>query len=334
MATREPDVEVLFLTKSQIEELISFQEVVEAVELAFRAVGEKNVIMPQKFQMFTDPPKNYNFLIPMPTYVKSIGVAGLKWASLYFDQQPGLPTVWAVVILNDPVTGLPYAIMDGTSVTNMRTGGHAAVAAKYLSKSDSTSIAVIGCGAEGRTHLRAMKAVRPSLKRAQLFDINAGAMAGYAEEMGQKLDLEFVQTGSPQEAVKGVDIVVMTTSAQKPIVMHDWIEPGCFVAGSYAFYDLDPMLSKTADKWVLGCRESDYTLILANPKKRLVMELSKEDVYADMGEIVVGDKPGRENEQERIVYTHLGMGALDIAVAARAYEKARAQGIGRVLRLN
>ncbi|MBI4318835.1 MAG: hypothetical protein HY675_10115 [Chloroflexi bacterium] len=334
MTANELNVEVLFLTKSQVEDLLSFKEVVDAVELAFRATGEKNVIMPQKFPMFLDSPKNDNFLIAMPAYVKPIGIAGVKWAHLYFDQKPGAPTVWGVVILNDPTTGLPCAIMDGTSITNMRTGGHAAVAAKYLSKPNASSVAIIGCGTEGRTHLRALKEVRPQIERVQLFDLREEAMAGLIDDLAGTLQAEFVKTGSAREAVTGVDIVCMTTTSQTPVVMHDWIGEGCFVAGAYSFNDLDPMLSKTADKWVLGCWESDEHRIIDFPGRKLSMPVSKEDVYGDLGDIIVGRKPGRENDRERIVYTHLGMGALDIAVASHAYRKAMEKGIGQRLRLN
>ncbi|MBI4322266.1 MAG: hypothetical protein HY675_27550 [Chloroflexi bacterium] len=334
MSTREPDVEVILITKSQVEGLLSFPEVVEAVELAFRSVGEKTCIMPQKFPMFVDPPKNLNFLIAMPAYLRPLNIAGCKWCNLYFDQQPGIPTLWGLVILNDPLTGLPVALVDGTSVTNMRTAGHAAVAAKYLSKADSSTVAILGCGAEGRTHLQAMKAVRPSLKRVQLCDIRDEAMDSFIEDVRPRVDAEFVKTASPREAVRGTDIVCMTTTSNTPIVMHDWIEPGCFVAGAYSFNDLDPMLSKTADKWVLGSIESDEHRIIDHPGRPLSMPVSKSDVYGDMGQIVTGQKPGRQNDEERIVYTHLGMGPLDVAVAARAYEKAKARGIGETLRLN
>ncbi len=330
-----PSVEVLVLNKAEIEQLLTRREVIEATELAFRSEGEEQLLQPQKEPMYIDPPQRRNFIIAMPACLKNINVAGIKWACLYWDQEPGVPATWGdILILNHPQNGLPFAIMDATAITNMRTaGGHAVVAAKYLAKKNAKVLAIIGCGAEAYTGLPAFNDVFP-LESIKIYDINPMAMTAFKETMSKQVLAAIEPCTSSEEAVSNADIVLMVTSAQEPVVFESWLPEGCFVAGLYSFCDLDPLLSKMADKWVIGSRASDGHLIVDNASGLVKnFELSWNDVYADMGEIVTGSKPGRENDKERIVYTHLGMGAHDIAVGKIAYDKAKKSDIGSTVKL-
>ncbi len=322
-------IEVLVLNKTEIERLVSYKDVVEAVEKAFKAYGAGETAQPQKEPLFTDGAKHQNLLIAMPAFISSMDVVGIKWASVYENQKPGFPTVGAAVVLNDTGTGLPIAFMDGLSITNMRTGGHSAVAAKYLAKKNSSKIALIGCGAEARTHLSALNEVFP-LKTVKIYDIKPEAMTAFKQEMAPRFSVDIVPAGSAREAVEGADIICMLTTAPKPIVLEPWVPEGCFVSGIMGFYDTDPMLSRKADKWVLGHMQSDTHLFVEDTTigGGLTMPLAKDDIYGDMGEIVTGAKPGRQNEHERIVYTHAGMGIHDLAVAKIAYTRAKEQGLG------
>ena len=327
-------IDVIVLNKSEIEGLVSYQDVVAAVEAAFTAYGMGETIQPQKEPLFTDGSKHQNLLISMPAFIKSMDVVGVKWASVYENQKPGFPTVGAAVILNDTGTGLPIAFLDGLSITNMRTGGHSAVAAKYLAKKDSSRVALIGCGAEARTHLSALNEVF-SLKTVKVYDIKPEAITAFRQEMSQRFSVDIIPAKSVQEAVEGTDIICMLTTAAKPIIFEPWVPAGCFLTTVMGFYDTDPMLSRKADKWVLGHLRSDTHLFVEDAciGEGLTMPLSKEDIYGDMGEIVTGAKPGRQNDQERIIYSHAGMGIHDLAVAKIAYTRAREQGIGTRIRL-
>jgi ornithine cyclodeaminase/alanine dehydrogenase-like protein (mu-crystallin family) len=330
---KELSVEVLTLNKGEVESVITQKDVLDAVELAFKTDGEGQLVQPPKEAMWIDDNK-LNFMIAMPAYLKTTNVAGAKWGSLYWDQQPGIPACGAIIILNDPKTGMPYAIMDGLAITNLRTGGgHAVIAAKYLAKKDSKVLAIIGCGAEARVALPVFADIF-SLEVAKIFDINPEAMTAFKEEMAEQVPVKVQPMASIQEAVDGTDIILMVTSAQEPIVFDSWVPQGCLVAGLYAFFDLDPELSKRADKWVIGSRISDgHRIVERTEFGKKTIKLSWDDVYADMGEIVTGRVPGRENDRERIIYTHLGMGAHDVALAKIAYDKAKKGGVGTMVKI-
>jgi len=332
-------VEVLVLSKAEIENLVSVKDIVDSVEVAFKALGTPGELtMPQKDEMFVGPLADRNIFIAMPTYVKPISAAGIKWISVYQTQKPGIPSVWgSVLILNDPETSLPYAIMDATGITNLRTaGGHAAVAAKYLARKDSKTMAIIGCGFQARTGLASFNYLFP-LEEVKVYDIKTEAMSAFKEEMSKQVSAQIIPSKTAQEAVEGADLVLMVTFAPEPVVFEPWIKEGCFVAGTMRFQDLDPMLSKKVDKWVLGDNSSDGHLIIDYYNCKLYdkidLELSRDDVYGDMGEIVTGAKPGRENDKERTLFTHMGMGAHDIALAQTAYSKAKEKGIGTKVKL-
>ena len=332
---KELSVEVLTLTKGEVESIITQKDVLDAVELAYKTDGEGQLVQPPKEPMWMDD-NNLNFIIAMPAYLKSTNVAGAKWAAQYWDQQPGLPAITGVIVLNDPKTGMPYAIMDGTAITKLRTaGGHAVIAAKYLAKKDSKVLAIIGCGAEARCGLLAFSDMF-SLEMVKIYDIIPEAMTDFKEEMTKQVAVKVQPVASIQEAVDGTDIILMVTSAndQEPLVFESWVPQGCFVAGLTAFFDLDAELSKKADKWVIGSRISDSHRIVERTQfGKKTLKLSWDDVYADMGEIVTGKIPGRENDRERIIYTHLGMGAHDVALAKIAYDNAKKAGMGTMVKI-
>lgn len=264
-------------------------------------------------------------------YLKSLNLYGLKQADVYCQRDPGdsLPMLWgSLIVLTRPENALPYAIMDGTSITNMRTaGGHVVVAAKYLARKDSKTLAIIGCGAEGRTGFQSLLNNFP-LELVKIYDLKQETVTTFLEEMNKEFTVRIVPATSTKEAVAGADIILTATSASELVVLEPWVEKGCFVAGVTAFRDLDPMLSVTADKWVLGAHELDNHLIIEGHAAPVAKEISRENVYADMGEIVTGAKPGRETNQERIVYTHMGMGAHDVILANMAYNRAVKKGKG------
>ena len=319
-------VNLRLITKEEVERLVTPTEVVDAVVDCFRALGEGKLVHPAKDPLWTNEEKT-NMLLAMPAYMKESKVAGVKWVSMYKEQQPGIPSSWGnLLILNNGDTGVPYAIMDATAITAMRTaGGHAVAAARYLARKDSRKLAVIGCGEEGQAGIRSFLDNVPGLEEVRLCDLSPMRLEQTREKYQDRVRIVFC--ADPQEAVKNTDIVLLVTTSRKPLVRCEWLPRGCFVAGLYAFHDLDPEVSRKADKWVLGNQTSDLTFVINDPLFA-GYHLKQEDVYGDLGEIVTGKKAGREHDDELILFSHMGMGSLDVAVGQLIYRRAVEQGVG------
>lgn len=322
----ECKVNIRLISKEQTERLVTSTEVVDTVVDCFRALGEGKLVHPAKDPLWTNENKT-NMLLAMPAYLKDRQVAGVKWVNMYEEQQAGVPSSWGnLLILNNGANGIPYAIMDATAITTMRTaGGHAVAAARFLARKDSRKLAVIGCGEEGQAGIHSFLENFPGLEQLRLYGRSQERLKRVQSRFRERVDT--VICASAREAVAEADIVLLATTSRKPLVRFEWLSKGCFVAGLYAFHDLDPGVSQGADKWVLGNRTSDVVFVIKDP---LFADygLRLEDVYVDMGEIAAGQKPGRESDEEIILYTHMGMGSLDVAVGDLIYRRAVEQGIG------
>ena len=272
-----------------------------------------------------------------PAHVKPLHVVGNKWLGIYRQNiKRGLPTISAIDIVSDTRTALPFTIVDGTSVTAMRTAGHAGVGALYLARKDSKIVAIIGCGLQGRSHLTIINSLF-NIDEVRACDIIEDARLKFAKEMSDKLGLRVTAVESAEEATKNADIVCMVTTSEQPVVQESWLAPGCHVCATVGFRDLDPACAEKFDKWVVGWSGRDLEWIEGSEAGKIVPKhpaVVRENIYADLStEIITGRKPGRQSENERTIMTHMGMPAFDAAVAALVYEKASALGVGMRLKV-
>lgn len=324
------DVEVLIISKADVEQLLTQDDVVQAVETVFQTQGTRgHLFQPPNTHLQIDPPSKGKLMISMPCYIRSLNLTGIKWTNAYYGgQKPGIPPIWgSIVVLNNAETGIPFAILDDTTITAVRTaGGHAVVAAKYLAKKSSRTMAIIGCGVQGRSGLLAFQRMFP-LKTVKIFDIRSDAVASFLSELSPRVQAIIVPANTLEEAFAASDIILLADSSSKPILFEPMVPSGCFVAGLRRFMNLDPALSRKTDKWIIGNRVTDCDFNVPD------IGLSYDHVYADMGEIVTGAKPGRENDSERILYTHMGMGAHDVVLGYAIYKKALAKGLGTKVKL-
>jgi ornithine cyclodeaminase/alanine dehydrogenase-like protein (mu-crystallin family) len=269
--------------------------------------------------------------------VKPLQVAGIKWLGGYAqNRKRGLPLLSAIDIINDVETSLPLAILDGAFITGMRTGGHSTVGAKYLARQDSSVLAIVGCGVQARSHLLHMAEVF-DFREVRIFDIVPEAAQDFRSAMSGEVDTEIVVSSTAREAAAGADIICLLTSARQTVLQEEWVDAGSCVCAINGYLDLDPNCAIKFDKWVLGYYGRDLEWIDGSEVGKNspeVVPYTRNEVYADLAtEIMQGKKPGRQNSKERIVFTHHGMPALDIAVAALAYERAKEEGIGQYLQL-
>ena len=321
--------QLLYLSREDVEAVgLTMDSIIDALEDAFRDKGNGKVDMPPKPGIH--PGGGDNFIHAMPAYIPSLKSAGVKWVGGFPDnQKKNIPYITGLLILNDTDTGLPLSVMDCVWLTGKRTGAATAISARYLARPESSVVGILGCGVQGRTNLEALKCLFP-LTKAIAYDTSEAAAKRYAEEMGARLDMEVVSVSTPKEAVTGCDIVVTAGLLQKKphaTIKSGWLDEGAFAS----MVDFDsywhPDAMKETSKFC-----TDDTLQL-NHYRTLGYFQDIPPIHADLGELVTGQKPGREAPEERTATANLGLALDDMAVAPLIFKQAKEKGLGTWLPL-
>lgn len=315
---------ILYLSRAQVEQVgISMAEIIDALEFMFREKAAGRVEMPPKPGIH---PRPDSFLHAMPAYVERQGAAGIKWVSAYpYNPERGLPYITGLIVLNDPDTGLPLAVMDATWITAMRTGAASALAGKYLARPDAASVGIVACGVQGRSHLEAFCTLF-QVERVHAYDIDETVLHAYAEEMGERLGVEVRPVATVAEAVRGMDIVVTSGPIlldPDPAIPPGWLKPGAFASpvdfDSYwqgdAFREANRLTTDDTAQFAYYQNQGGYFRDTPVP-------------HAELGDVIVGKAAGRRAESDRIIAVHLGLALEDMATAKLIYDGARARGIG------
>ncbi len=334
-------VQVLWLSQEDVIAAggLDMAAAVADLEEVFRLHALGETLLPEKIVLdWKEPPpgQQSDHINIMPGYLGGrFDAVGLKDVAS-FPRNPdryGLPRASALVILHDPDTGLPQAVMVGTLISAMRTGAATGVGAKYLAREDVARVGLIGAGVQCRTQLMALKVVRPGIREGLIFDIRRERAQAFVEEMNAQLDLRLAVAASAEEVVRQAEVLVTATTTIAPIVRDGWLAPGAFYA-HVSGYEADYDVLRHADKVVVD----DWETVKHRMYSTVALmwrdgEFADEDLYAELGEIVVGRKPGRENEDEIIIFSPIGMGLHDLAVAQRVYRQAQARGLGQPVTL-
>ena len=320
-------METLFLSRSDVESTITMSDAIKAVENGFRE--KENVEKSVKAWLFFT--KQGGDLALWSAYMPSLGAAGMK-AIGYNTNNPkkGLPTITAIVTLYDPETSFPICVMDGTSITRIRTGAAGAIAAKYLARKESNKVAILGAGAQGSALLEGLSEVY-SLSDVRIYDISKARSVALANSMAGKISGEIVAVDTVKDAVLGADIVSSATPSHEPIVMNEWVSPGTHLnaigADEPGKEELDPEILKRAriivDDKAESMRRGETNVPLS---KGLIKE---SDIYAELSEIIIGTKKGRESDSQVTVFDATGIALEDVATAWEVYIKAKARGVGQ-----
>jgi ornithine cyclodeaminase/alanine dehydrogenase len=320
---------LLYLSQADVNAVgVTMAEVIEALETAFKEKGEGRVEMPPKPGIH--PGEGDNFIHAMPAYIPALKSAGVKWVSGFPENyKRHLPYITGLLIFNDVETGLPLAVMDCVWITGMRTGAATAVAAKYLARPDSSVLGVLGCGVQGRTNMEALNVLFP-LERVLAYDVDPAISQRYADEISDRFDVEVVPVQTPREAVAGCDLIVTAGPILKSphqTIKASWMSEGAFAS----LVDFDSYWDRAA------MRETDKFCTDDVPQLRHYQEVGYfqgiPEVYAGLGELVTGKKPGRETPTERTMTANLGLAMDDMAVAPLLYQRAVKEGIGTWLPL-
>lgn len=320
-------MDTLILNQTEVLSLLHNPEVLEAVEGAFRAYGMKQVQMPPKQYLFYT--KYSGDLRTMPAYIEPVDATGVKIVNVHpKNAEKHLPTVMAVITLQDPRTGYTISLMNGTYLTALRTGAAGAIASKYLARKNASIIGFIGCGVQAQTQLDMHVLVR-DVKKIVIFDTNKEVQRHFADWAKQhhKLDVELVHS---VEAACHCDILNTLTPVKNPIVKKEFVRQGMHInaigADAPGKEELESSILKDAKVVVDDWEQASHSGEINVPYER--GELKREDLYGELGDIVAGKKPGRQNDTDVTIFDSTGLGIQDIVVAHLVYNRALKAGKG------
>jgi alanine dehydrogenase len=246
-------LKILLLTDQDIKKQLEINEVLEVVEQAFREKGLGKVQMPAKTYLYYE--RYDGDLRVMPAYMESMDISAVKVVNVHpKNRRYNLPTVMATIILIDPKTGTPQAIMDGTDITSARTGAAAGVATKYLANEVSVKMGIIGAGVQASKQLSYISQVKDLLE-VRVYDKSDEIKKKFVQTAQEKYsEIKIIAASSIEEAVQYQDIICTVTPSRKPIIMNDWIEDGTHInaigADAQGKQELDPAILKRSKIFV------------------------------------------------------------------------------------
>jgi len=268
----------------------------------------------------------------MPAYLEGMDEAGVKLVNVHPNNPSkyGLPTVLATIVLFDPETGAPISIMDGTGITAMRTAAASGIAVKYLARKDAKVLGMIGAGYQVPFQLEALNEVM-KIEAVKIFDMIGEKADNLAAMAREKFGLNVTKVASAEEAVRGSDVVVTVTPTKTPIVQSEWVAKGMHInaigADAPGKEELEAGILNRAkivtDDWEQASHGGEINVPLS---KKII---TRANIYAEIGEIVAGAKPGRVSEDEITVFDLTGLAIQDVITAWRAYEVAEEKGMGQ-----
>ncbi len=319
--------QILWLNRKEVESLLDMEGAIKVVEEAFRQHGLKKVQMPPKLYLYFK--KHNGDLRTMPAYLEEQDITGVKIVNVHPDNpRKGLPTVMALVILNSTETGVPIAIMDGTYLTDMRTGAAGGVAVKYLARKNAKTVGFVGAGNQAKTQLLGISEVI-DIKEVKATSISEKSTISFKDEMEKRISCDII----PKKTIKEVcdcDILVTTTPSRKPIVMNEWIAEGTHInaigADAPGKEELDPMVLKRARVVVDDIPQASHSGEVNVPlSKKLITE---KDICCELGGVIAGKKKARTKDSDVTVFDSTGLAIQDVATANMVYQKALKENVG------
>jgi ornithine cyclodeaminase/alanine dehydrogenase-like protein (mu-crystallin family) len=314
---------VLMLSQADVLGLLDLRRLLDALEEGFRALSAGRVQVPSRTSVTAE---HGGWLGSMPGYGAGLGL-GVKLVSVFPENHSaGLPSHQALIALFDPATGSPIAVIDGTRITAIRTAGTAAVSARHLARSDAKVLAILGAGVQGHAHLEILPLVR---------DFEEIRIASRTMESARRLaerDPKARAVESYEAAVRGADVVAMCTHSGTPVIKREWVAPGTHVSSvGFAAPDgeLDRALAAAASLYV----ESRAAAFQPPPVGCMELGGMDPDKASEMGEMLLGTRPGRQSRDEITVYKSMGHAVEDLAASGLVYHEALAKGAGTFVEL-
>ena len=329
---------VTFLNGPDIAELaLTDEEILDAIETSLAAQGRGEAVIEPRMHLKPSPDVHGHFNVLRGALGGDIGLAGVKVVSDFvYNYEKGLPSEMAVLNLFDPATGKPLAILDASHITDMRTGAMTAIGAKYLARKTSKVLGHIGARGTAYWNVRLLDKLF-DFDEIRVHSRRKESQDAFAERLSADLGKPVRAMHDWQSTIEGADIVVEASRLLEPtpLLRTEWIKPGALVMpyGTISALELsltDIMSKLVVDDWgQVGAGSFGALRAHVNAGK-----LSRETLHAEMGEIVAGLKPGRENDEETILFWHRGLSLSDIALGHAMMAKGARLGIGQRLRFS
>lgn len=321
---------ILILGDREVRTLLTMENAITAVEEAFKEKNLGKVQTPLKTFLFYEKYNgDHRF---MPAYLEKLDIAGVKIVNTHPENRRkyGLPTVAGIIVLAKPETGQLLAILDATWITVVKTAAASAVATKYLARKDAETLGLVGAGLQAIAHLEALAQVA-KLREVNVWSRTRETAEKFIKRMKkQHSEMKFTIAKDLREAVENSDVVATVTPSRQPIVMADWVKPGTHInamgADAPGKQELSPGILSKAKIVVDDLEHCSHSGEINVPLAQGL--ISKEDIYGEIGEIVLGRKPGRTSPSEITVFASTGVAIQDIAVAQIVHRKAVMQGFG------
>ncbi len=322
----------LILSAAQVRDLLDMREAIDACARALAELSAGQAVMPVRTT--TAVPPHAGAMLSMPAYLGRADALGSKIVTVYArNPERGLPTILAVVLVHDPATGAVLAIMDGATLTAVRTASGAAT--RHLATPGPKVLAVLGAGVQGRSHLWAMREVA-QVTRCRIYSRTRAKAEAFQRDLEPRFGVPIDVVDSAEAAVRDADLVVLATTAVQPIVRWEWFRPGCHInaVGSHAptARELDSETVARA-RVVVDSREAVFAecgdVLIPLQEGRI----TRDHVADELGEVIEGTKPGRTHPDQVTLFKSVGVAVEDVATAALVYRKALARGVGTMVDL-
>lgn len=320
---------IRILSADDVRRALPMREAVEAMKRAFAQLSTGQAEVPLRVPLHV--PRHNGLTLFMPAYLAADDQMAVKIVSVFNDNPArGLPLIHALVVVVDAETGRPAAVMEGGTLTALRTGAASGAATDLLARPDAATAAIFGAGVQGRTQLEAVCAVRP-IREAWVYDMRPEQARRYAEEMSARLGIPVHVAATPAEAVRPADIICTATTSTTPVFNDADVRPGTHINAIGAY---TPEMREIPTETVLRARVviDHRTASLAEAGDLLIPiregRMSEEHIWAELGEIVAGRKPGRISPDEVTLFKSVGVAVQDVAAAAAVLAAAERENLG------
>ncbi len=325
---------IRILSREDVRRALPMRQAIEAIKGAFAQLSTGQADVPLRVAL--NVPRHDGVTLFMPAYLSADDQMAVKIVSVFNDNPArGLPLIHALVVVVDATTGVPVAVIDGTYLTALRTGAASGAATDLLAREDARIVAIFGAGVQGRTQLEAVCAVRP-IEAAWVYDVAPERAAAYAAEMSQRLSLPVKVAASPSEAVRQAGVICTATTSSSPVFEDADVRPGTHINAMGAY---TPQMQEIPAETILRAK------VVIDHRKASLAEagdlliplqqglMTEDHIYAELGEIAAGRKPGRTSSEEITLFKSVGVAVQDVAAAGAVLDAARRLGLGTEMAL-